>query len=60
MFKDTLKNKYNKFGSIDDVVAKSKELDMAPFSVTVTIFYKTPYLTISLNEPLHGSYSYII
>lgn len=30
MFKDTLKNKYNKFGSIDDVVAKSKELDMAP------------------------------
>ena len=22
MFKDTLKNKYNKFGSIDDVVAK--------------------------------------
>ena len=39
MFKDTLKNKYNKFGSIDDVVAKSKELDMAPRLYTVLRAY---------------------
>lgn len=39
MFKDTLKNKYNKFGSIDDVVAKSKELDMAPRLYTGKYYY---------------------
>lgn len=39
MFKDTLKNKYNNFGSIDDVVAKSKELDMAPRLYTVLRAY---------------------
>lgn len=39
MFKDTLKNKYNKFDSIDDVVAKSKELDMAPRLYTVLRAY---------------------